>query len=92
MDTNFKIKPFSLVVAACRKGGIGLKGGFPWPMIKKDLAHFARVTKCTNLSLDPAEIAKQLAFYQSADIFTPTSSISLINPVIMGRKTWESIP
>jgi hypothetical protein len=63
MDTSFKIKPFSLVVAACRKGGIGLKGGFPWPMIKKDLAHFSRVTKCTNLSLDSAEIAKQFAFY-----------------------------
>jgi len=57
MDHSFKLKPFSLVVAASRKGGIGLKGGFPWPTIKKDLSHFQKVTKCTNLALTPNEIA-----------------------------------
>lgn len=63
MDSKLKLKPFSLVVAASRKGGIGLKGGFPWPLIKKDLAHFSRVTKCTNLALSSHELAAQHAFF-----------------------------
>jgi len=41
------LKPFSLVVAYSKNRGIGLKGGFPWPMIPKDLKHFARITGCT---------------------------------------------
>lgn len=57
MDSTTKLKPFSLVVAMAKNRGIGLKGGFPWPMIKKDLQHFTRVTKCTNLALTPREIA-----------------------------------
>jgi dihydrofolate reductase len=44
MDYKAKLRPFSLVVAMSRNRGIGLKGGFPWPFIKKDLAHFTRVT------------------------------------------------
>ena len=50
MDVSNKIKPFSLVVAMAKNRGIGLKGDFPWPQLKKDLQHFSRVTKCTNLS------------------------------------------
>jgi len=37
-------KPMSLIVAYSRNKAIGLQGGFPWPNIKKDLAHFSQVT------------------------------------------------
>ena len=62
-------QPFSIVVARSRKGGIGLKGGFPWPHIKQDLAHFGRVTRCTNLALTTSELAQQMSFYQTANLF-----------------------
>jgi dihydrofolate reductase len=90
MDKSFK--PFTIVVARSRKGGIGLNGGFPWPHIKKDLAHFGKVTRCTNLALTTSELAEKMSFYQTAHLFKQTTSASLINPVIMGRKTWDSIP
>jgi dihydrofolate reductase len=86
-----KLKPFSLVVATAKNGGIGLEGGFPWPFIKKDLAHFARVTKCTNLALTSSELAAQTAIYHAADIFE-SSTTDLQNVLIMGRKTYESLP
>ena len=90
MDKSFK--PFSIVVARSRKGAIGLNGGFPWPHIKKDLAHFSRVTKCTNLALTTSELAEQMSFYQTSNLFKQKGTVQLINPVIMGRKTWDSIP
>ena len=35
---------FKLIVAMCAEGGIGYKGGLPWPHCKADMAHFARRT------------------------------------------------
>jgi dihydrofolate reductase len=66
--------PLTIIVAATIKNGIGKNGALPWPMIKKDMAYFASVTKRV-----------------------PTGSSILENDqrrnvVIMGRKTWESIP
>ena len=92
MDYKSKLRPFSLVVAMSRNRGIGWKGGFPWPLIKKDLAHFTRVTKCTRLAMSAREIAAKNVFYQSEELFSAESDPKLINPVIMGRKTWESVP
>lgn len=54
---------FKLIVAMCPNGGIGYKGGLPWPHCKADMAHFAkRTTGGGN------------------------------NAIIMGTKTWDSIP
>ena len=58
------------------------------------MGHFARVTKCTNLSLDPIATAKKSCFFQS-EIFKGHETCSKsegMSAVIMGRKTWESIP
>jgi hypothetical protein len=38
-------------------------------MLKQDLSHFARVTKCKNLSSDPAELAKKSCLFMN-DVFT----------------------
>jgi len=35
---------FKLIVAMCPNGGIGYKGGLPWPHNKADMAHFAKRT------------------------------------------------
>jgi dihydrofolate reductase len=54
---------FKLIVAMCPNGGIGYKGGLPWPHNKADMAHFAKRTIGGGN-----------------------------NAVIMGKKTWDSIP
>ncbi|KEQ71120.1 hypothetical protein M436DRAFT_52333 [Aureobasidium namibiae CBS 147.97] len=72
------IPPLTLIVATTAKNGIGKNGTLPWPMLKKEMAYFARITKrvpssTTSTSSDPTTQAPQ-------------------NVVVMGRKTWESIP
>ena len=45
MPFKFKFKfKFKLIVAMCPNGGIGYKGGLPWPHCKADMAHFAKRT------------------------------------------------
>lgn len=63
--------PLTLIVAATPKNGIGKNGALPWPMLKKEMAYFARVTR---------RVPKT------------ASSSEQRNAVIMGRKTWDSIP
>jgi dihydrofolate reductase len=35
---------FKIIAAMCSNGGIGYKGGLPWPHCKDDMAHFAKRT------------------------------------------------
>lgn len=60
----------TLVLAATRDMGIGMRGTLPWTGLKKEMAYFARVTKRLPSSVEPPAL----------------------NAVIMGRRTWESIP
>ncbi|ROW12184.1 hypothetical protein VMCG_00558 [Cytospora schulzeri] len=60
----------TLVLAATRDMGIGMRGTLPWTGLKKEMAYFARVTKRLPSSVEPPAM----------------------NAVIMGRRTWESIP
>ena len=57
---------FSIVVAATRSGGIGVKGSLPW-RLPGDMAFFKKTT------LDAGKAGG-------------------VNAVVMGRKTWQSIP
>jgi dihydrofolate reductase len=57
----------TIIVAATRSMGIGLRGSLPWQGLKNEMAYFARVTSSSPV---PGET----------------------NAVIMGRKTWQSIP
>lgn len=56
---------FSVIVACCKNGGIGINNTIPWN-IKEDMKHFRELTtSCPE---------------------------GKINAIIMGRKTWESLP
>ena len=66
----------TIIVAATPKWGIGKGGSLPWPMLKQEMAYFTRVTKLTPSS--PSKAGRTIP--------------GLMNAVIMGRKTWESIP
>ena len=63
MQANQQQKCFSLVVAYAKNRGIGFQGGFPWPMISKDLKHFSRVTQMKELGFTMAELTRQRVFY-----------------------------
>lgn len=60
----------TLILAATRDMGIGLRGTLPWTGLKKEMAYFARITKR----------------------LPPQGEAPAMNAVIMGRKTWDSIP
>ncbi|RIB12986.1 dihydrofolate reductase-like domain-containing protein [Gigaspora rosea] len=75
----FKPPKFALIAAAEENWGIGINNALPWK-IKEDTAYFERVTK------------KVLVSDEATDTSLATSGKSVQNAVIMGRKTWESIP
>jgi dihydrofolate reductase len=77
--------PLTLIVAATAKNGIGKNGGLPWPMLKKDMAYFARVTK-------RVPTPKNTGSVQSDALKESILAGASRNVVIMGRKTWDSIP
>jgi dihydrofolate reductase len=74
------IPPLTLIVATTAKNGIGKNGTLPWPMLKKEMAYFARVTKRIPEASSTSDTSSE------ATTQTPQ------NVVVMGRKTWESIP
>ncbi|KAL1643934.1 hypothetical protein SLS58_004609 [Diplodia intermedia] len=83
-SSSSKKIPLTLIVAATPSLGIGKNGSLPWPQLKKEMGYFARVTKRVVVDAVPA----------STTTTTTTTATSTIrrNAVVMGRKTWESIP
>lgn len=83
----------TLVLAATRDMGIGLNGTLPWTGLKKEMAYFARVTKRLPPHVSPffstfsSPLLQYLSSNQGKKVQPPA-----LNAVIMGRKTWDSIP
>lgn len=87
-----------------RKRGIGNKGDLPWPKLKGDMRFFRELTTCP----DRAAVEKRWGMKGEASPETrtwedmvamlkfahplPAASDGNRNAVVMGRKTWESLP
>jgi dihydrofolate reductase len=84
-EMSAKQIPLTIVVAAAKRNGIGKNGVLPWPMIKKEMAYFARVTKRVPIPTNTGSL-------QSDTLKHSILEGTQRNAVIMGRKTWESIP
>ncbi|KAJ8115965.1 hypothetical protein OPT61_g2506 [Boeremia exigua] len=81
-STTMAPKSLTLILAATPSLGIGKSGGLPWPQLKKEMGYFARVTKRTAPnSISEGEGAGEVAAKKER-----------LNAVVMGRKTWDSIP
>ncbi|KAF3031134.1 dihydrofolate reductase [Didymella keratinophila] len=75
-------KSLTLVLAATPSLGIGRAGGLPWPQLRKEMGYFARVTtRVSPSTLTSGDGAGELA-----------NKKRRMNAVVMGRKTWDSIP
>lgn len=72
--------PLTLILATTPSFGLGFRGTLPWPPLKTEMAFFARVTKK----------APPLSIYTKT--LPPPVARTTINAVLMGRKTWSSIP
>ncbi|KAL2168172.1 hypothetical protein VTG60DRAFT_289 [Thermothelomyces hinnuleus] len=79
---NPLLPELTLIVAATQQMGIGRNGTLPWTGLRKEMAYFARVTK--RLPPAPSQHPHQQQQQQQQQLVQ--------NAVIMGRKTWESIP
>ncbi|KAI4113317.1 MAG: hypothetical protein LQ345_005676 [Seirophora villosa] len=80
------LPPLTLIVASTPTLGIGLNGSLAWPPLKPDLQFFARVTKRP----PPDHHHPQQA--SSPDHEKKSTPPRTRNAVIMGRKTYDSIP
>ena len=84
-DMSIKHIPLTLIVAATAQNGIGKNGTLPWPMLKKEMAYFARVTKRVPKPNNTGSLQSDMLKNRILDG-------TQRNVVIMGRKTWDSIP
>lgn len=84
-EMSLKQLPLTIIVAATSRNGIGKDGGLPWPMLKKEMAYFARVTKRVPMPTNTGSV-------QSDALKHAILEGTRQNVVIMGRKTWDSIP
>ncbi|KAL8674786.1 MAG: hypothetical protein Q9168_000767 [Polycauliona sp. 1 TL-2023] len=83
--SSHSLPPLTLIVASTPSLGIGLRGSLPWPTLKADLQFFARVTKRPPPSLPTIS---EIPSLQS----NSPKPLALRNAVVMGRKTFDSIP
>lgn len=79
---------FSIVVATDLNLGIGKDNTLPW-RIKKDMNYFKDLT----IEKNPEEIKKKYEIWDGENYIPAIfNQNSIGNAVIMGRKTWDSIP
>ncbi|KAF2763437.1 hypothetical protein EJ05DRAFT_534785 [Pseudovirgaria hyperparasitica] len=101
--TTPQTPPLTLIVATTPSLGIGLRGALPWPPLRPDMAFFARVTRRVPVSAHTNNNTKSnndVGGVDGASGGTGEGGVtggggkegSIQNAVIMGRKTWDSIP
>lgn len=73
---------FTCIAAVGTEGQIGADNGLPWSpvMIKGDMNFFRQVTK------------SRVSYSADQAVASVEDASDMANAVIMGRRTWESIP
>ncbi|KIX98371.1 uncharacterized protein Z520_05672 [Fonsecaea multimorphosa CBS 102226] len=89
-------KPIYIIVATSLNPpmGIGHQGKLPWPPIRADMAFFKTVTSHGPEAAAKIGSQQAVSSASSSSVATATAPTGLrtLNAVVMGRKTWESIP
>ncbi len=82
-------KKFHIIVAMDLNRGIGKNNSIPWK-IKEDMTYFKNITTCPNLfEVWNYYRMNDMAMLDGVKFTQPGVEI---NAVIMGRKTWDSLP
>ncbi|KAK3302027.1 dihydrofolate reductase-like protein [Chaetomium strumarium] len=82
-----------IVAATAQHMGIGRAGSLPWPMLKREMAYFARVTRRLPPPVVPLKSESGGGgVMNNDDDDDARRKKKKKNAVVMGRKTWESIP
>lgn len=95
MSPQTPLPSLTAIVATTPTLGIGYMGSLPWPAIKPDLAFFARVTKRPPPPPPQSPPPLRQKENEKASSYTLAGQIThpaCINALLMGRKTWASIP
>jgi len=97
MENLHKKLNYNIIIAVCKKGGIGFEGKLSWN-IKQDLKYFANITTKTfsenESSVNKPILPSSLLLSVKDKLIPDKESLNTEqkNIVVMGRKTWESIP
>lgn len=95
MPAHTPLPSLTLITATTPSLGLGYFGSLPWQPLKSDLTFFARVTKHPPPSPPPpppqSPPRPRMNDDDQNDLGQPTPTAT-INALLMGRKTWASIP
>jgi dihydrofolate reductase/thymidylate synthase len=84
MLINKDMAATAIVAASSATRGIGLKGELPWNNLSNDMKYFAKITKGNH--------HRQHQPQPNGTTTTNATTKQKMNAVVMGRKTWNSIP
>lgn len=74
----------NLIAAACENMGIGKNNNLPWRL------KYGKLSLCTCCFTIPYNLRAEMNYFSM--MTTKTEDVNKKNVVIMGRKTWDSIP
>ena len=86
MLINKDMAATAIVAASSATRGIGLKGELPWNNLSNDMKYFAKIT----IGNYPPN--NNSSSSSSSTTTTAAAAKQKMNAVVMGRKTWNSIP
>ena len=89
MLINKDMAATAIVAASSATRGIGLKGELPWNNLSNDMKYFAKITIG---NYPPNNSSSSSSSTTSTATATAAATKRKMNAVVMGRKTWNSIP
>ena len=88
MLINKDMAATAIVAASSATRGIGLKGELPWNNLSNDMKYFAKIT----IGNYPPNNSSSSSTTTTTSTTTAAAAKQKMNAVVMGRKTWNSIP